>query len=88
MLSPNLPVVLRGYGYDQDFNDLPPDALHWTSDQDGDLGTGEVLQVSLSPGWHTITLFAQDETGLTAQDTVRIYVGSVYQTWMPIIHAR
>jgi len=86
VLRPDLPVVLRGYGYDQLFNDLPADALRWSSDRNGDLGSGEIVEVSLSPGWHTITLTARDGAGLTTRDTIRIYVG--YLSWIPIVKQR
>jgi hypothetical protein len=55
------PVVLKGVGVDQEDGPLRGNALTWTSNRDGVLGSGQVLVVSrLSRGLHTITLTVTD----------------------------
>lgn len=77
-------LVLRGQGYDQDDADLPGANLAWSSDRDGALGTGEELTVAgLSIGEHTITLTGTDGEGLTASESVDIFVG--YRASLPIV---
>jgi hypothetical protein len=57
-------VVLLGYGYHPDDGVLPGDALAWESDQDGFLGEGSSITVTLSEGSHLLTL-----TGTYADQT-------------------
>lgn len=49
-------------------------ALTWRSDRDGVLGSGEAQNVLLSAGTHTITLRAQNSSGLTRTTQVTITV--------------
>lgn len=56
-------IVLSGSAYDVDDGDLHGTALQWTSSQQGALGSGNTLSVSLQPGIHQITLSATDSDG-------------------------
>jgi len=50
------------------------------------LGEGSTVilpGLSLSPGWHTITLRASDSDGQVATASVRIQVGP--QVWLPLL---
>ena len=49
-------------------------ALSWVSSQDGALGTGQVLEVNLSPGIHTITLTVTDSQGLKDATSIQVTV--------------
>jgi hypothetical protein len=83
--APGAWVVLQALAYDQDEEDLPDENLTWVSDRDGALGQGwEVETTSLTPGWHTLTLTGTDDNGLSASDSVSIYIG--YRTWLPVLH--
>ena len=56
-------ITFEGNAVDQFDNEIPPEDLEWTSDVDGVLGTGNVLDVSpaaLTAGNHVITLTAID----------------------------
>jgi hypothetical protein len=44
------PGPLRGGAFIPDANILPASSLRWSSDRDGDLGTGAALDVVLSVG--------------------------------------
>jgi hypothetical protein len=66
----NTMVTLQGIGADLEDGSLGDTALSWSSDKDGALGSGSVLEVSLSLGIHTITLTAHDSSGLTATATI------------------
>ncbi len=72
-------VSLAGNAYDLENGAITGIALSWSSNIDGDIGTGELLQTdTLSAGVHTITLTAadgDDETG-QAQRTVTILDGT------------
>jgi len=59
-------VLLRGAAMDLEDGVIPDERLHWTSDIDGELGSGSVLPVLLSMGTHQITLYAKDSAGNTA----------------------
>ena len=56
-------IDLEGRGSDPEDGELSGDALVWTSDLDGELGTGETLQLDASTlqwGDHVLTLAATD----------------------------
>ena len=53
---------------------LGDSALSWVSSIDGALGAGQLLEVSLSLGVHTITLTATDSGGLTSTASIPITV--------------
>jgi len=68
------PVTLAGAAYDPEDGMLPSEALSWTSDRDGVLGTGQTLSVKLSVGTHVITLEASDSDAMTTTGQVSIEV--------------
>lgn len=68
-------VTFRGMASDPEQGSLSGDALVWTSDLDGRLGTGTSVEApSLSRGDHGIALRATDERGATRIDSVDIAV--------------
>ena len=70
-------VTLEGSATDPEQGQLGGDALVWSSDVDGQLGTGiEVEAPRLSPGDHEITLEATDNEGATGSDQIMISVVS------------
>jgi len=77
-------VVLQGSATDFEDGSLPDDALFWSSDRQGSLGTGPSLPLTtLLPGAHIITLTAIDSYGITSSASVKIFVG--YQLNMPVV---
>jgi hypothetical protein len=77
-------VVLYGNAIDLEEGTLPEDALSWSSDRQGELGTGVSLPVNnLEPGEHVITLTVADSEGATASATTTLFVG--YRTHLPLI---
>jgi hypothetical protein len=63
----NATVILSGSASDREDGMLGSDALTWSSDLDGALGSGKLLLLNtLSPGLHTITLTATDSAGNTS----------------------
>jgi len=76
---------LMGSAWDEEDGNLDDTSLTWTDDVSGVLGTGATLYaVTLTPGYHTITLTATDSDGLSASDSVSIYIG--YRTWLPVLY--
>lgn len=64
-------VLLVGRGFDIADGKVDPSALRWTSDLQGDLGTGEKLVVrDLMPGEHTISLGLEGEPAADQSITV------------------
>lgn len=85
-VAPGTVVTLRGSAVDPEDGVLTGTRLVWTSDRDGFLGTGQMLNVVLSgPAVpcnpeiviHTITLRATDSNGNSVSVTVRVAVGVV-----------
>jgi hypothetical protein len=73
---------------DMEDGSLGDSALSWVSSIDGALGTGQLLEVSLSPGIHTITLTATDSGGLTSTASIQITVvetPTINQLFLPLI---
>lgn len=69
-------VVFRGYATDLEDVVLADDAFRWTSDIDGELGTGPTLWgLALSPGVHRITLTVTDAAGSAVSQDVSITSG-------------
>lgn len=66
----NTKLTLQGMGSDLEDGSLGDSALNWSSDRAGALGSGQILEVNLSPGTHTITPTAVDSGGLTAVATL------------------
>jgi len=83
-VQPETPILLTASGYDPEDGPMEGDVFSWTSDQDGDLGSGEeVFMPELSPGWHEITVAATDSDDNTTTDTIRVYVG--HWVYLPLI---
>jgi hypothetical protein len=69
-------AVLQGSATDLEDGQLSDASLVWSSDKDGDLGTGESLPINtLSPGQHTITLTATDSNDASASQSITLVVG-------------
>lgn len=67
-------VILNGTTSDPDLLWGDTLDLHWTSTVQGDLGNGESIDVTLTPGEHTITFSVTDSGGLSNSSTVMISV--------------
>lgn len=73
VVSPTL--ALLGYGYDHEDGELTGTSLVWSSDREGQLGTGSMVTVQdLLTGTHRLTLTATDARGHTATTSVRVGV--------------
>jgi hypothetical protein len=69
-------VVFRGYASDLEEVVLEDAAYHWTSDLDGELGSGPTLWgIPLSVGPHRITLTVTDRAGNAVSESVAITIG-------------
>lgn len=70
------PLTFTGSGNDPEDGALTGASLVWTSDKDGQIGTGTSFSTSsLSLGVHTITLTGKDGQGATATASVTVNVG-------------
>ncbi len=69
-------ISFAGTGTDPEDGTLPEDSLLWTSDMDGQVGTGTSVSTSLSVNDHIITLTVTDSEGNIDADTITIYVTS------------
>ena len=82
-------VVLEGSGADLEDGSLGDSALSWVSSKDGALGTGQALEVNLTPGDHTITLTVTDSKGLTDTTSIQVTVvqttTSGHQQYVPFV---
>jgi hypothetical protein len=81
------PVLLEGYAYDLEDGILSASALRWSSNRDGDLGTGDRVITTLSLGEHVIMLTATDSNGNTTAATVNVTVSDLvgYRVYLPLI---
>ncbi len=69
------PVVLHGIGSDLLDGPISADKLQWTSDRDGNLGSGDtIVNQKLSVGEHIISLSATNSSGLTSTVTIHIKI--------------
>ena len=76
-IIPNgLSIVLAGNGYDMEDGQIIDDRITWTSDIDGNLGSGSQILFDLSFGQHTITLHVIDNDGHEADESISIFIGS------------
>ena len=69
--------VFTGWAFDPEDGSLAGAALSWSSDRDGQLGTGATLVVpglTLTPGSHLIRLTAKDGDGLESRASAHIVV--------------
>jgi Metallo-peptidase family M12B Reprolysin-like len=81
-------VVLEGAGMDLENGSLGDSALSWLSSIDGALGAGQLVEVSLSPGVHTITLTATDSDGVSGVASIQITVvqaTTIKHVFLPLI---
>lgn len=70
-------VTFQGSAEDPEDGSLSDEAFVWTSDVDGQIGTGRTVTVSsLSVGPHVVTLTATDSRGATGTADVSITVGA------------
>jgi hypothetical protein len=76
-------VVLQGSGLDLDDGSLGDSALTWRSTRDGALGTGRLLEKTLSAGRHTITVTATDSGGLSHSTSIQVSVAG--KVFLPVI---
>lgn len=68
-------IAFTGYAEDTDGEELTGEAMVWSSDVDGQIGTGTDLRTSeLTEGTHTITLTATYADNRTESDSVAITV--------------
>ncbi len=75
---PGTTIAFTGSGTDHEDGTLTGNALVWTSNRDGQIGTGtSFTRNDLSAGSHTITLTASDSSGATGTATVTITVAVV-----------
>lgn len=71
------PVILRAIGTDLKDGPISGDKFQWSSDKDGNLGTGSpLITQDLSVGEHTITLSSSNSSGMTATATVHITINT------------
>jgi hypothetical protein len=76
VIRPYSNLILQGYAYDREDGALEDSSFSWISGKDGGLGSGKLLLVNLSPGYHAITLSVTDSDGNTTSDTIHIFVGN------------
>jgi hypothetical protein len=74
LLPEGMPILLSGLAYDYDDGMLTGEALSWSSDQDGFLGNGDKVLVTLSPGQHILTLMATDSHGNSVSAVAHVVV--------------
>lgn len=75
VVTPGTPVGFRGAATNSENAALSGAALVWTSNLDGQLGTGASVDRSdLRPGVHRVMLTATDAAGLIGKDSVSIQV--------------
>lgn len=74
-VAPGTPVTFTGAAADPEDGPLSGGSLTWTSNVDGELGSGEMVTTSsLSTGLHTITLSALDSEAGVGSATVLVIV--------------
>ena len=70
-------ITFEGEATDPQHPNLADDAFVWTSDKDGEIGTGASFTTAdLSAGEHSITLTVTDPDGQSGQRSVTITVGN------------
>ncbi|MDK1022051.1 MAG: proprotein convertase P, partial [Candidatus Hydrogenedentes bacterium] len=69
-------ILFEGTADDTEDLTLSAADLAWTSDLDGEMGTGGSFWTTLSDGNHTITASATDSGGKTGSASISITVGS------------
>jgi hypothetical protein len=71
-LTAEIPVALAGQAFHWEDPGMTTEDLEWTSTLDGTLGTGPLLDVSLSPGDHVISLRVVGDEGRPASVVVSV----------------
>ncbi len=66
------PIELRGYAVDLEEGTITSNSLSWSSDLDGALGAGDLREVTLSEGTHTITLDVSGAASATTTVIVQV----------------
>lgn len=73
-------ITFQAVAYDEDGDILVGASYVWTSDRDGELGSGSLLEIdTLSEGTHLITVQVTDSDGIEAKETLNISVGSLVE---------
>jgi hypothetical protein len=68
-------VILTGQGADPENGAFTEEQLNWSSDLDGELGSGhELITDTLSPGLHKVTLRVTDVAGLSDETFVFVNI--------------
>ena len=73
-------VLLRGEGHSPQEGSLPHESVRWSSDRDGELGTGKRFYAKLSPGRHLVTLTVTDARGVPASAGVTVIIPTSERT--------
>jgi Tol biopolymer transport system component len=81
-------ISFEGSGSDPEDGTLTGSSLVWTSDLDGQLGTGTSVSSSLSVGSHTVTLTATDSDGETGTAAVSVTVDPAPTSNIPFVFSR
>ncbi len=82
--TPGNLVVMQGSALDFEDGRLSDEKLKWSSDRQGELGSGPSLPSNLlEPGAHVITLSVEDSSGQSASASVTIFVG--HAVYLPVI---
>jgi uncharacterized repeat protein (TIGR01451 family) len=77
LVRPGDLLLATGMGSDLEDGMLPDEALEWSSDRQGALGSGPSLAITtLQPGLHTITLTVHDSAGQAASASLQVFVGT------------
>ena len=69
-------ILFSGSGIDAEDESLTGASLVWTSDLNGQIGTGETFSAFLSAGSHVITLTVTDSEGATGADSANTTVAA------------
>ncbi len=67
-------ITFSGSGEDEEDGNLTGSSLQWSSDIDGNIGTGESISTTLSAGNHIINLTATDSRGDTGSDSIAVEI--------------
>ncbi len=75
VLSAGQVLLLTGTASDEEDEELLGSNFHWTSDIDGELGSGSSKSIStLTAGTHTITLTVKDSDGASVSESVVVKI--------------
>nr|MBC7243859.1 DNRLRE domain-containing protein [Chloroflexota bacterium] len=84
VVPPGTSLMLSGLVFDREDSPLADLLMHWYSDRDGPLGSGDEIMVqSLSSGKHVITLTAVDSDSMESSAQVTVFIG--YQLHLPVL---